>query len=80
MWKMQEKINKTRRVCYNDPAWESSGWVGGMKWVGWVTNQLPISGSPLAGSTYMAYTVDCAICIHIRNISSGIYWSRSSFI
>ena len=25
----QDILNKTRWVCFNDPAWESSGWWGG---------------------------------------------------
>ena len=40
-------VKQKRWVYFNDPAWESSGW-GGV--VGWVTYQLPISSSPVAGS------------------------------
>ena len=40
-------ITQIRWVCFNDPAWESSGW-SGVVW--WGTYQLPLSSSPVAGS------------------------------
>ena len=63
-----------KRYCFNDPAWESSGWGG---WVcrvgrvGWLTYQLPLSSSPVAGSTIRFTNLVLTICCHTSTLQCG---------